>query len=61
MEPADSIRRVGFSRWYERRLIEGHAWFVSGFVCMIAIAACMEVQCSCSNRWRWAPTTPATS
>jgi hypothetical protein len=42
MEPADSIRRLGFSRWYERRLIEGHAWFVSCFVCMIAIAACFE-------------------
>jgi hypothetical protein len=42
MEPADSIRRLGFARWYERRLIEGHAWFVTGFFCMIAIAACME-------------------
>lgn len=42
MEPSDSIRRLGFNRWYERQLIEGHAWFVSGFVCMIAIAACME-------------------
>ena len=42
MEPADSIRRLGFSRWYERRLIEAHAWFVSAFVCMVAIAACME-------------------
>jgi len=42
MEPADSIRRLGFARWYERRLIEGHAWFVSVFLCMIAIAACME-------------------
>jgi len=42
MEPADSIRRLGFARWYERRLIEAHAWFVSGFFCMIAIAACME-------------------
>lgn len=42
MEPADSIRRLGFARWYERRLIESHAWFVSGFVCMVAIAACME-------------------
>ena len=42
MEPADSIRRLGFARWYERRLIEGHAWFISGFVCMIAIAACIE-------------------
>ena len=42
MEPADSIRRLGFARWYERRLIEGHAWFISVFFCMIAIAACME-------------------
>jgi uncharacterized protein (DUF983 family) len=42
MEPADSIGRLGFSRWYERRLIEGHAWFVSAFVCIIVIAACME-------------------
>ena len=42
MEPADSIGRLGFARWYERRLIEGHAWFISGFACMIAIAACFE-------------------
>jgi hypothetical protein len=42
VEPADSIRRLGFARWYERRLIEGHAWFVTVFLCMIAIAACME-------------------
>jgi hypothetical protein len=42
MEPADSIGRLGFIRWYERRLIEGHAWFVSAFVSIIVIAACME-------------------
>jgi hypothetical protein len=42
MEPADSIGRLGFNRWYERRLIEGHAWLVSGIACMIVIAACME-------------------
>jgi len=42
MEPADSIGRLGFARWYERRLIEGHAWFVSAFICVIAIAACAE-------------------
>ena len=42
MEPADSIRRLGFARWYERRLIEGHAWFISGFACLVAVAACME-------------------
>ncbi|MEW6688956.1 MAG: hypothetical protein AB1452_07665 [Pseudomonadota bacterium] len=42
MEPADSIRRLGFARWYERRLMEGHAWFVSAFLCLIAGLACME-------------------
>ena len=42
MEPADSIGRLGFARWYERRLIEGHAWFITGFISLVAIAACME-------------------
>jgi hypothetical protein len=42
MEPADSIARLGFARWYERRLIEGHAWFITGFICLVAIAACVE-------------------
>jgi len=42
MEPADSIGRLGFARWYERRLIEGHAWFVTAFICIIAVAACVE-------------------
>jgi hypothetical protein len=42
MEPADGIKRFGFSRWYERQLIEGHAWFVSGVLCLVAIAACVE-------------------
>jgi hypothetical protein len=42
MEPADSIRRLGFWRWYERQLIEAHAWFITGFICIISIAAFME-------------------
>ena len=42
MEPADSIIRLGFARWYERRLIEAHFWLVSTVFCLIAIAACME-------------------
>ncbi len=43
MEPGDSIQRLGFARWYERRLIEGHAWFVSGVLCLVVIPACFEV------------------
>ena len=42
MEPADSIARLGFRKWYERQLIEGHAWFVTCFLCMVAIAAVLE-------------------
>lgn len=42
MEPADSIKRLGFNTWYERRLIEAHAWFITGFICLVTIAACME-------------------
>jgi hypothetical protein len=42
VEPAESIGRLGFRKWYERQLIEGHAWFVSCFLCMLAVAACLE-------------------
>jgi hypothetical protein len=42
MEPVDGIRRLGFNRWYERRLIEAHAWFITGFICLVTIAALME-------------------
>ena len=41
-EPARSIGRLGFRRWYERRLIEGHAWLISCFLCALAIAASLE-------------------
>lgn len=42
MEPADSIGRIGFRKWYERQLIEGHVWLVSCFLCMLAVAAVLE-------------------
>ncbi len=42
MEPAAGIGKLGFSRWYERELIEGHAWLITCFLCMLAIAACVE-------------------
>ena len=41
-EPARSIGRLGFRKWYERRLIEGHAWLISCFLCGLAIAASLE-------------------
>jgi ribosomal protein S27E len=42
VEPARSIGKLGFRRWYERRLIESHAWLISCFLCALAIAASLE-------------------
>ena len=42
MEPAPGISKLGFIRWYERELIEGHVWLITCFLCMLAIAACVE-------------------
>lgn len=42
MEPAESIVRLGFSRWYERQLIESHAYLVTSFLCLIVVLACLE-------------------
>jgi hypothetical protein len=41
-EPARSIGKLGFRKWYERRLIESHAWLISCFLCGLAIAASLE-------------------
>lgn len=42
MNPAMAIDKLGFRRWYERKLIEAHAYFVTCFLCMIMVAASME-------------------
>jgi hypothetical protein len=42
MSPADGIRKLGFRRWYERQLIESHAYFLTCFLCMIMVLACLE-------------------
>ena len=41
-EPAQSIGRLGFRKWYERQLIEAHAWLVSCLLCALAVAALFE-------------------
>lgn len=40
--PAQGISRLGFRIWYERQLIEGHVWFVTGFLCAVLIMSLME-------------------
>lgn len=39
---SSDIARLGFRKWYERRLIEAHAWLVTAFLCVIVIAAGLE-------------------
>jgi hypothetical protein len=42
MEPARSISRLGFTSWYERRLIEAHAWLVTALLCAVFAEASLE-------------------
>jgi hypothetical protein len=42
MQPGQHIARLGFKRWYERQLIESHAYLVTCFLCMVVVAACLE-------------------
>jgi hypothetical protein len=39
---AARIDKLGFRRWYERRLIEAHAYFVTCFLCIILVAVSMD-------------------
>jgi hypothetical protein len=43
LDAARSIARLGFKRWYERQLIESHAWLVTVLLCGIAMAASLEM------------------
>jgi len=42
VELADDIRKRGFKKWYERQLIESHAYLVTCFLCMILVLALLE-------------------
>lgn len=39
---AAGIARLGFRTWYERQLIESHAWFVTAFLGTVLIMALLE-------------------
>ena len=43
MDLVESIRAMGFRRWYERQLIESHAWLVTGFLSLIMTALAFEM------------------
>jgi phage FluMu protein Com len=42
MKVVDDIRRLGFRRWYERQLIESHAYLVTAFLALILLLAGIE-------------------
>jgi hypothetical protein len=42
MKLADSIRKHGFRKWYERELLQSHAHLVLTFLCMIGLFAAFE-------------------
>lgn len=48
---ADGIRRIGFRRWYERQLIESHAWLVTCVLALILVTAGLEL-ISLEEGWR---------
>ncbi len=43
MQVTDYIHRHGFRRWYERQLIESHAYLALAFIALILLLAGLEV------------------
>jgi hypothetical protein len=44
MDIVDGVRKLGFRKWYEHKLIEAHAWLVVGFLALIVALALVEVR-----------------
>lgn len=42
MELAEGIRKVGFRRWHERQLLQGHLYLATSLLCVIAVLAAVE-------------------
>jgi hypothetical protein len=42
MDTIEGIRKHGFRKWYERQLIESHAWLVTLLLAVLAMAAGLE-------------------
>jgi len=43
MEPSDGIARLGFRKWYERQLVEGHLCLVTCVLSMLLVATLVEM------------------
>jgi hypothetical protein len=44
MDVLDAIDQLGFRRWYQRKLIEAHAWLVSGLLALVLAVSLMEIR-----------------
>ena len=55
MNPAGSIGKLGFQRWYERELLLCHAWLVACLLCAFALLALLEDLNVAEAGWRAAP------
>ena len=42
MVPAANIGKLGFRRWHERQLLEGHVWLATGLLCSVAVGVLLE-------------------
>ena len=42
MELAEGIRKIGFRRWHERQLLEGHFYLATSLLCAFAALAAVE-------------------
>ena len=43
MDTVGRIRKLGFRKWYERQLVEGHLYLVTCFLGIIMVATCIEL------------------
>jgi hypothetical protein len=59
MEPARSIARLGFRKWYERRLMEAYSWLVTAILCAVIVALCLELIDFGSRTLNWTGTAVA--
>ena len=42
MKLADGLRKHGFSKWYERELLQSHAHMALAFACLVGVFAAFE-------------------
>jgi len=42
MELSEGIRKIGFRRWHERQLLQGHLYLASALLCIVVVLAALE-------------------